>query len=230
MPVHHQFVRLRVAIERNVESSSTILCERRRACASSPRLLGVTARPTIGVGNLNRRHRQDRPASCRCAGLRSWRRPRSRRAGRFDRLGLVGLARRNSGASLIAFFGPGTWTLSSFLIVPLIDADEAQLLHERVDAGLEDLGDQRAARVGLDRHLLCRLRSSPSAAACRRGNAHRANASSNSGSPTPVLADDATIGIRLPARHGLERSVRQFFRRSAASPRSSATSLRRRPR
>ncbi len=30
------------------------------------------------------------------------------------------------------------------------DANEAEFLHERVDASLEDLGDQRTGRVGLD--------------------------------------------------------------------------------
>ena len=33
------------------------------------------------------------------------------------------------------------------------DANEAQLVHERVDAGFEDLGDQRPGRIGLDRHF-----------------------------------------------------------------------------
>ena len=36
----------------NVGSSSTILCSAPESLPSSPRLLGVTARPTIGVGNL----------------------------------------------------------------------------------------------------------------------------------------------------------------------------------
>ena len=37
----------------NVGSSSTILCSAPESLASSPRLLGVAARPTIGVGNFS---------------------------------------------------------------------------------------------------------------------------------------------------------------------------------
>ena len=80
-----------------------------------------------------------------------------------------------------------------------VDADEIDLLHEGVDAGLEDLGHQRAGRVGLHLHLLAGGVGGRAGDHVRRQARRRPGRPTAPASPTPVLAETHTMGIRLPA-------------------------------
>ena len=117
--VHHQFFGLRVAVEVERGVFFDDLVQRAGKLGFVAAGLGHGGQADHRRGELDRRHHPVRPASCRCADLRSWqwrrcRRPRPiRSALRFARLHL------QQRPSLIFFFTPETCTLSSFLIVPL---------------------------------------------------------------------------------------------------------------
>ena len=115
---------------------------------SSPRLLGVTASPTMGVGNAIGGRISSPSDRARVQILHLGHRDDAARLGRFDRLGLVGLDLEQLGD--LQRFAHSDGRHRGVLGHPAgEDANETQLLHERVDAGLEDLGDQRAGGVGL---------------------------------------------------------------------------------
>ena len=87
-----------------------------------------------------------------------------------------------------------------------------------IDARLEDLGDERAGRVGLD----LALPAPSSLVAVRRrlsgGKAHSASASSSSVTPTPVLAETQTIGNQRALRRRPRRSAAPALRRVGCCP------------
>ncbi len=74
-----------------------------------------------------------------------------------DRLGLAALHFQEL-ADLDVLAAAGDVHAVVFLERAVVDADEAQLLHERVDAGLEDLRDERAVGVCLELDFARRFR------------------------------------------------------------------------
>ena len=131
--------------------------------------------------------------------------------GLVDRLGLVGLHLEQLG-DLHALAHADHRNRRVLLQRAGEDADEAQLLHERVDAGLEDLGDQRAGGVGLDLDLL-----RPSAFVALRtivsgGRQHSGHRVQQFGEADARLArhaddrDQAPLGDRLRSSAGASSS------------------------
>ena len=110
------------------------------------------------------------------------------------------------------------------------DADEIQLLHERVDAGLEHLGDQRAGRIGLHLDLFAGRVLRRAHDQRRAASAQSAKASSSSGKPDARLARHADDRNQRALGHGLDDQPARSPRRSAACPRNTAPSPPRRPR
>ena len=92
---------------------------------------------------------------------------------------------------------------------PAKDANEAQLLHERIDAGLEDLGTDGPSGLGSS------VTSSPFFLAVRTMSAgerqHTARASSNSLTPTSVLPEQHKDGHQRTFGDGADDQARQFF-------------------
>ena len=127
-------------------SSSAILCSAPDSLASSPRLLGDQANPTIGVGNFNggrTRSPSDRPvcSSSTLATATIWPAEAESMAVRFAPLHGQQLMQLDRLADA-----------RDVHVVVLLERagkqpQEAQLVHERIDAGFEDLGHQRAGRI-----------------------------------------------------------------------------------
>ena len=99
-----------------------------------------------------------------------------------------------------------------------VDPHEAQLVHERIDARLEDLRHERPARVGLHLDLVAVVLRRAVRRSRSAGKAQSASASSSSSTPTPVLAETQTIGINVPAGDRFDDQPREFFLASAALP------------
>ena len=159
-----------------VRSSSVILWSAPESLASSPRFFGATARPTIGVGKViggSSTSPSDR-AGVQVFALGDG--DDLARAGVVDRVRVAPLhfeqraeldplARVGGVDGGVAFERAGE------------DAQEAEPLDERIDAGLEDLRRQRRRGVGLERHLVAvgiAATGDGRSAAARRWRADRA--------------------------------------------------------
>ena len=183
--------------------------------------LGRDGQADHGRGERDRRQRQ---VAQRRAGVQFFHLGHGHdaaRLGRFDRPRFRWPGPGATGPIFTPLRAPTTGTVGRSCHRAGEDADETQLLHERVDAGLEDLGDQRAGGVGLDLDLFAgrvlavrRKRVGRQAAQRQRveqfGHAHAR------------LARHADHRNQTPLGDGLERSAARLPRRWAACPRSSA--------
>ena len=211
-----------------VLSSSVILWSAPESFVSSPRVLGVTARPTIGVGNLSggsSTSPSDMPvwSSSFLATATMSPGPAS------STLAVLSACTESSGPILMPLRCPATATVAVLLERAGINADEAQPLHERIDPRLEDLRGERRGRIGLERHRVAILRGGarrrPSAAA----NTATSTASSSS-TPTPAFVETQTIGVSVPLPDRLGRRADRPLPSTASRLRSISPSPFRRPR
>ena len=108
----------------------------------------------------------DRPAPCQRASPRSSL-PATISPGPASSSGSVALACTWSNCPIFTpLREPETWTSFVLLQLARIDADEAQPLHERIDAGLEHLRHQRTARDRAKSSWLRRSRGGPCERPC----------------------------------------------------------------
>ena len=197
-PGEHHFLGLRVVLQVDGLSSSVILWSAPESLVSSPRALGVTARPTIGVGNLIGGISSS--PSVMPVWSSSFLAMATMSPGPASSMfGVLSACTESSGPILMPLRRAVRRDRRIFLQRAGVDADEAQPLNERVDPRLEHLGGQRR---GSDRPLSVTV--SPSLVAVRvtavGGSEHWTSTSSNSSMPTPILVEMQTIGVRVPCR------------------------------
>ena len=181
---------------RKVESSSQIFCSAPESLPSSPRLLGLAARPTIGVGNGMGgmvSSPSDEPV-CRSSTLATATIP----PGPTSSIGSVSSACTcNSAPSFTPFRTPTTGTVESFFSVPEKTRMKLSFCTNGSMRVLNTWATSGPAGSAFT------STSSPAAFFAVRtiasgGSEQSANASISSGRPTPVLPDTHTIGISVP--------------------------------